>query len=189
MHTIRCFWLLCIALTGCARSPESYLISDTRTPAVSESTSERIPEPGTETAASGFLYVHVCGEVEHPGVYELPAGSRTYEAIQLAGGLTASAAKEAVNQASLLTDGQQIVVPSYEEQASAALTESGTGLVNLNQASAAELMTLPGIGEAKAADIIAYREAQGGFASIEEIKNVSGIKDALFNKIKDKIVV
>ena len=171
LHMLFYCWLLAVFLTGCSRSAESYLINETLETARSEDTKDPMMESAAGDQSEGFLYVHVCGEVVNPG------------------GMTEDAAAEAVNQASLLTDGQQIVVPSVNEQALAASEEASGGLVNINQADAAELMTLPGIGEAKAADIIAYRETQGGFASIEDIKKVSGIKDALFNKIKDKIVV
>ncbi|MDY3918234.1 MAG: helix-hairpin-helix domain-containing protein [Candidatus Limivivens sp.] len=181
--------LLAILVSGCSRRTDTCLINDTLETAFSEDTKDLMTEPGTEASGQGFLYVHVCGEVEQPGVYELPRGSRAYEAIQAAGGMTSEAAAEAVNQASLLTDGQQIVVPSEQEQSTAIQAESSSGLVNINLAGAAELMTLPGIGEARAADIIAYREANGGFARIEDITKVSGIKDAVFQRIKDKIVV
>lgn len=152
-----------------------------------------------ETA--GSIFVYVCGAVENPGVVEVPAGSRVFEAVRKAGGMTAEAADFAVNQAALLTDGQQITIPTMEQaedwtpqetaQASADTgkeTESGEK-VNINQAAAEELMTLPGIGEAKAAGIIEYRESAGEFQSIEEIKNVSGIGDAVFEKIKDRIAI
>lgn len=149
----------------------------------------------------GNIFVYVCGAVEHPGVVEVPAGSRVFEAIREAGGMTADAAGFAVNQAALLEDGQQITVPTVEEaadwtpeesvQASAAGTTDADGekKVNINTAAADELITLPGIGEAKAAGIIEYRESAGGFQSIEEIKDVSGIGDAVFEKIKDRIVI
>ena len=104
---------------------------------------------------------------------------------------------ELVNQAALLSDGQQIRVYTCEEAAQGAVSvveEQGTketaqGKININQAGAEELMTLPGIGESKAADIIRYREENGGFERIEDIMNISGIKEAVFSKIKDKIVI
>ena len=95
-----------------------------------------------------------------------------------------------MNQAAKLTDGQQIYIPFEGEEAQEAADQAVTdGRVNINTAGAAELMTLPGIGEAKAADIIAYREANGGFSSTEDIMQVSGIKDAMFQKIRDKIKI
>lgn len=163
-------------------------------------------------ASSGqTIFVYVCGEVYAPGVYELPEGSRVYEALAAAGGLTGNAETRSLNQAQVLQDGQQITVYTAEEledgtaaqleqQSSLTVTAAdgtstgttGTGetaKVNLNTATQEELMTLPGIGEAKATAIISYRETNGKFSSIEEIQNISGIKTKAFEKIKDLIEV
>jgi len=151
-----------------------------------------------------LCYVHVCGAVVHPGVYQLKSGSRVYEAIQMAGGVTDKAYDAGLNQASVISDGDRIVVPTIEEWEAglfkenvtdAGVLESGVqertsnGLVNLNTASKDELCTLQGIGESRAEAIISYREQYGKFTSIEEIQNVSGIKEGLYNKIKDRITV
>lgn len=162
-----------------------------------------------------LVYIHVCGLVCTPGVYGLPAGSRVYEAIEAAGGFSEAAVPDYLNLAQVLEDGMKIQVPDREqaeEWKARGLTQSGisagavsagvqtpggtgTGeggakaMVNLNTASKEELMTLRGIGESRAEDIIHYREAFGGFKSIEDIMNVSGIKDAAFEKIKDSITV
>ncbi len=162
-------------------------------------------------------YVYVCGAVVNPGVYVLKENSRIYEAVALAGGLTEDASAESVNQAQTVSDGQMIRILTKEE-AAAGVTNSGTaaesgntavtqsasgdgdtagdgsseaadGKVNLNTASATELMTLPGIGQSKADSIIAYRESCGGFSGIEEIMNVDGIKEGVYNRIKDYIKV
>lgn len=164
-------------------------------------------EERTEQAKSDRIFVDISGAVIRPGVYELTPGSRVYEAVEKAGGLSDSADENFLNQALMLEDGQKIRVYTVQETSElnlgtgSALGEQGVpvdtvlaggaddGLVNLNQADAATLMTLPGIGESKAADIIAYREEHNGFQNIEEIKNISGIKDAVFSKIKDKIAV
>ncbi len=158
----------------------------------------------------GVIYVHVCGEVANPAVYPLPAGSRLYEAIQAAGGILESGAGEQLNQAAQLEDGQQVYVPSRDEVQegleggfhSGRLGEPGSGnggqqgvlsadegKVNLNTASKEQLMTLSGIGEAKAASIIAYREEHGGFQKIEELMEVEGIKEGVFNKVRNQIRV
>ena len=125
-----------------------------------------------------LVYIHVCGLVSTPGVYGLPAGSRVYEAIEAAGGFSEAAVPDYLNLAQVLEDGR---------------TGSGEGgskaRVNLNTASREELMTLRGIGASRADDIIHYRQEFGGFKSIEDIMNVSGIKDAAFEKIKDSITV
>lgn len=133
-----------------------------------------------------MLTVFVCGSVVTPGVYELPTGSRVYEAIALAGGMTDEAAPTAVNQAELLTDGQMIEIPTKEEQQTKAAAEEARsdGLVNINTAGLEELKTLPGIGDSKARSIIAYREKNGAFKTIEDIKHVDGIGDGIFAKLE-----
>lgn len=138
--------------------------------------------------------VYVCGAVENPGVYELSAGSRVYEALDAAGGMKAEADRECLNQAELLEDGQQIYVPTIEEtkaqtQGNDAGLAEKSGKLNLNTATKEELMTLPGIGESKAQSILRYREENGRFKSVEDIMNIEGIKSGVFNKIKDQILV
>ena len=123
------------------------------------------------------VFVYVCGEVQASGVYELEQDSRVFEAIAKAGGLTENAAAEAVNQARVVVDGEQIYVPSFD------------GKININTAEKEELMTLTGVGEAKAQSIIAYREEHGGFQSIEELMQIEGIKEGVFNKIKEDITI
>ena len=167
-----------------------------------------------ETNDSQSFVVYVSGYVNNPGVYELSAGSRVIDAIDAAGGYSKEAYDNYLNLASLIADGQMIYVPSEEEVESGSIergvasgadgsgvggvtggngggnggnsSDSGT-LVNINQASKEELMTLPGIGESKADKIIAYREENGRFSTPEGIMEISGIKDGLYNKIKDKI--
>ena len=145
-------------------------------------------------------YVYVCGAVQVPGVYMLHAGDRIYEAITMAGGLSEDASTISVNQAEMVSDGQMIFVPTVEE-ANAGITmpqvsvvqdsakengdAAGDGKVDLNTASLEELMTLPGIGETRANDILTYRMEHGAFAAVEEIMNVNGIKEGLYNRIKD----
>ncbi len=136
------------------------------------------------------IYVHICGEVIKPGVYQMPEGSRVYELLALAGGATADGVPDAVNLADVLADGERIVIPT-EEEVYLIKEPNGaeTGLINLNTATLQQLMTLPGIGEAKAADIIRYRESNGAFKDISDIMKISGIKDALFQKIQSLITV
>lgn len=148
-------------------------------------------------------FVHVCGAVASPGVYELEAGQRVFEAVELAGGFAGEAAMDYLNLAEPVKDGMKIFVPTQEQVQEEGLsgtpgiagaagisdTEHGDGKVNLNTASKEELMTLRGIGEARAEEIIRYRQQRGGFDSIEDIMEVSGIKDAAFQKIKDNITV
>lgn len=144
---------------------------------------------------TGLCYVYVCGEVCEPGVYALQQGSRIYEAIDMAGGLTKEAGAASVNQAEFVQDGQMIYIPTEEEAAEGRQApdemgeEVSDGRVNLNTASASELMTLAGIGQAKADSILAYRQKNGGFSSVEEIMQVEGIKEGVYNRIKDDIKV
>lgn len=160
-------------------------------------------------------FVYVCGAVRSPGVYCMENGQRIFEAVEQAGGFTDEAVREYLNLADEICDGMKIFVPNREQLQSGQLPAEGvvssgngdgsgtdakgtsgsgkTGAVsekiNLNTASKEELMTLSGIGSARAEDIIRYREQHGGFRRIEDIKKISGIKDAAFEKIKDRISV
>ena len=159
---------------------------------------------------SSEIYVYVCGAVQKPGVYQLPEGSRVFQAIEAAGGTREDAEDKALNRAQILSDGDQIIVYTAEEIRSgqaelyepsgvtsgqggsagetSRASESGSK-VNINTAGPEELQTLPGIGEARAEAIIRYREEHGRFSGIEEIQNISGIKQKAFEKIKDYIEV
>lgn len=155
---------------------------------------EEIETQTTQTEAKEDLQdnicVYICGEVVNPGVYELKNGSRIYDALKQAGGFSPNAAKEYINLAESLRDGQQILVPGQEDIKSLSVSnQSGDGLVNINTASAEELTTLAGIGKSRAEAIISYRDNNGGFSSIEDIMQVSGIKEGAFQKIKDYIKV
>lgn len=132
------------------------------------------------------IYVYVCGHVNQPGVYALFEDSRICDALEMAGGVTDDGQPEALNQAEHMTDGQTLYVPGRDETLTMQ-TEVDDGLVDINQADRESLMTLPGIGESKADDILQYREEHGAFASIEELMKIPGIKEGVFNKIKDKI--
>ena len=150
---------------------------------------EEVPEDTAEEE----IFVYVCGAVAEQGVYELPQGSRIYEAVAAAGGMLPEAAPNYLNQAEQMTDGQSIFVPTQEEVENSYLEQMESndenGKVNLNTASKEELMSLPGIGEAKAQSILDYRQVHGAFQSEEEIKQIEGIKDGVYNKIKDRISV
>lgn len=158
---------------------------------------ESAPEAETKPAETpACYYVHICGEVNAPGVYEMEAGSRIFQAVEMAGGFTDTAAAEYLNMAQEVTDGMKLLVPSVEDVESGQLSgldellpASGEQKVNLNTATKEQLMTLRGIGESRAEDIIRYREETGPFRTIEEIMEISGIKDAAFQKIKEDITV
>ena len=158
--------------------------------------SEAIGEDYKDAAVenNAYIYVHVCGAVKSPGVYRLREGSRLYEAVEAAGGLTEDASGESLNQAAIAEDGQQIYILSKEETAAnpgnsggAQTAEEDDGKININTANKEQLMTLSGIGETKADSIIQYREEHGGFQNIEEIMEIDGIKEGVFQKISDQI--
>lgn len=132
------------------------------------------------------VYVYVCGCVSAPGVYPLDVGARICDALEAAGGVTEDGRPEALNQAECIVDGQTIYVPSMNEVGN---LEVDDGLVDINQADKATLMTLPGIGESKADLIIQYREEHGNFESVEDLMDIPGIKQGVFDKIKDSIKV
>lgn len=157
-------------------------------------------EQETEQSLPVFIYVYICGQVKHPDVYKIEEGSRVIELISIAGGFTKKAAKESINLARVLIDGEQIYIPSKREQKENTLIletkEQGDNssfenenIVNLNTATITQLMTLPGIGEAKAQSIIQYREENGEFKTIEDIMKIDGIKEGVFHKIKDRISI
>ena len=135
-----------------------------------------------------FLYVHVVGEVSSPGMYQLPIGARLVDAVFAAGGLTEDADNASVNLARELTDGEQIVVFSISQEGEAAGT-TASGLVSLNRASDKELEDLPGIGPALSSRIIAWREANGGFKSVQDLLKVSGIGESLLAGVIDLVTI
>mgnify|MGYP003366833735 FL=1 len=136
-------------------------------------------------------------EVAAPGVYQLKDGMRICDAVEAAGGLTKAASREYWNLAEKLSDGQMIYFPTEEEarerkasaEAAGATVEESDGWIDINTADAAQPVTIPGIGETRAAAILAYREKNGPFAKVEDIMQVSGIKSALFEKMKDYITI
>lgn len=217
-----------------AGEPENAAASgDEKETALSED--DAVSEAGMISVEQAEICVHVCGAVNQPGVYELPAGSRVYEAIQAAGGFTDDADRDYVNQAQQLPDAVQLVIPTVEQvaaleqdhgQADAAantgaddtggysrtsrigilaqdasvqtgvsggsVEESASGddgKININTASEAQLCDIPGIGSVRASAIAAYRQEHGAFESIEDIMQVSGIKQGTYDKIKDSIKV
>lgn len=145
------------------------------------------------------IVVHVAGAVAQPGVYSLAPGSRVEDAIQAAGGLLPEANGAALNLAAFVQDGERVVAPTLPPAITpgAPAVRSGTAeplpeagqLININTASKAELESLPGIGPVTAQQIIAYREANGPFAQIEDIMDVPGIGEKTFEQIKDLITV
>lgn len=155
---------------------------------------------GEDTAGGGeadgaSVVVHVGGAVASPGVYELAEGARVSDALEAAGGAVEGAAPDALNLARVINDGEQIIVPTEEDQEQQAASGSAAGAsgmggkVNINTATAEQLDTLPGIGESTAQKIIADRETNGPFASVEDLKRVSGIGDKKYADLADLITV
>ena len=234
-----CVFWLCVLLCGCTRKEQLVLedisaeqehlaglqaaqgYSESETPDLQErdtlqvqgSQEQGMPDEGGKIQT---IFVHVCGAVVSSDVYELPAGSRVYEAVQAAGGFTDDADENYVNQAQILSDGVKLVIPTMEQTSAKesedtennrigivgepgsgggqSITDTGAGTlsdgkININTASEEELCNIPGIGAVRAAAIVAYRQEKGGFSSIEDIMNVSGIKEGTYEKIKDSIKV
>jgi competence protein ComEA len=170
------------------------------------------PSPAAADAATPAasptpdVMVYVCGAVRTPGVVRLPAGARVTDALELAGGPTGKAELAAVNLAAQVTDGQQILVPERGAAVASAPSSSGSSsggalgvapsggstpgaVIDINTASLEELDALDGVGPSTAQKIIDYRTENGGFKTVDEIKEVPGIGDAKFAAIKDSITV
>ncbi|NLD25771.1 MAG: ComEA family DNA-binding protein [Acholeplasmataceae bacterium] len=136
-------------------------------------------DEGTTPIFSSNIVVEIKGEVRFPGVYYMTSEDRIYDAIRIAGGMTASADLTNINLAEKIKDGTAIIIPSK--------AKSENTKISINNASLEELMTLTGIGEVKAKNIIKYRNQIGKFISLEELKNVDGISENLYRQIKEFI--
>ncbi len=215
VNTFLCVLLFC---TGCGlRSDVKLLHSDSSSEGASVSrenseggkTEEKAGKDETKESASAMIHVFVCGAVLKEGVYELPEGSRVYEAVECAGGFREDADTSYINQAAVLQDAQKLEIPTREEaeryrENGVALNQFGTGntgtagsmpaggsasKVNINTADEVLLRSIPGIGAVKAKRIIEYRNENGLFGSIEELMNVSGIGEASLRNIQNYITV
>ena len=192
--------LTALSLCGCVRDEvigfgAGSMTGDIPDPEIPEEDNiekDDMPE-GPETEENRSIFVFVCGAVVNPGVVELPAGSRAADALEKAGGFAENADVNYVNLASVVSDGQKIYFPEIGEDMSEETapegTEAGENRININTAGKEALCTLPGIGDAKAEAIIAYRNENGAFLKPEDIMNVSGIGESLYEKIKTRICV
>ena len=207
-------FFLCTALlfTSCTKANGTKMYLEAKTQEQESRPAAEQPAGSTDAAdrsgsgqadtdlADQTCFVYVCGAVKHPGVFELPQNSRVYEAIALAGGFRKNAYEKGINQAAQITDGQMIEVLTVKEQKESGAKTQGQGTdaanaqsqddrIDINTATAEQLTTLSGIGQAKAENIIAYRESSGGFSSVEDLMKVSGIGEGVYERIKDKFKV
>ena len=157
---------------------------------------EKMLDSAPEKTESEAVWIHVCGEVKKPGVYRFAKVPRVIDAINKAGGFTKRAQQDCINLAQVMEDGQQLVVEAIQKEKKekkraekTASSNTNMNKVNINDASKEELMTLKGIGEAKAEQILSYRKTNGNFSKIEDIMMITGIKEGVFSQIKDSIMV
>ena len=191
--------IVVLILLGCmACKPTSYL--EKQSDLSDEDTAKDVTDSADkteETEEKTEICVQISGAVADPGVYRFPEDSRVYELIEAAGGLLPEAYDVSLNQAERLSDGQKIHVYTKEEAANGLVPAEGTanaslateGKVNINTASVEELTSLKGLGQTRAESIVAYRQEHGAFAAVEDLKEVSGIGDATYQKIADAITV
>ncbi|WP_370839467.1 helix-hairpin-helix domain-containing protein [Megamonas funiformis] len=186
--------LFCIALFASVSTFYYLYTQEDTTPIITDNTQTQIQDKQEDTT----ITVYVSGEVNSPGLVELPSDSRIADAIKACGDFTPLADKAKINLAQKLTDGMQIQVNSKtpinnsneqvnDTNSNSPNNNSSSNLININTATKEDLDTLPGIGPATAQKIIDYRQEHGNFSSIEDIKNVKGIGEAKFSKMQDKI--
>ena len=161
---------------------------------VEEEEKEVLVEVGDTEANKSYIVVEVKGEVTRPDVYELEEGSIVKELIDMAGGLTKEADISRINRAKKLQNHELVVIGNINDKENMNMIEESSeaeydGLININSANLEELKKISGVGDEKAQSIIEYREKNGGFKSIDEIKNIDGIGEKTFEKIKDKITI
>lgn len=189
--------------TGQATSQNKATFTTTDTAVVSTDHSGASVDQTEPPIESKEYAVYICGAIKHPGVYRFSEAARVCDVIEAAGGLKKNAAASAINQARYITDGEQIEIltqKQWKKESSQTMeketssenstsSSASSNLININQAAETELMTLSGIGQSKAKAIIDYRTQHGSFENIEDIMNVNGIKEGVYNQIKDFITV
>ena len=209
LMVIFCFFLWMTCGAGNSMEAEtSYTDVTALSTSSSKQSSQSLSEASSQSKTEGSekvkskVTVDVKGAVVNPGVYTLKAGARLTDVIQEAGGMTEDAHGKSVNLAASLSDEEVIYVANKDENVSV-LDQTGTGQVsdkggqavskdgkiNLNTATSEQLQTISGIGAKRAEDVIAYRESHGGFQSVDDLKNVSGIGDKTLDKIRESLYV
>lgn len=190
--------LLLTVISGFYLSSSSSSIEEETLDWLQLTSEEEIGDEIGDVDDNNLIVVDVKGAVVAPGVYEMNGGERMIDAIHLAGGLTADADETKVNLAALLEDEMVVYIPKLGEEMeepmfTAVSARSGQskddGKVAINQASSAELETLPGIGPARAAAIISYREQHGPFKTVEDLLNISGIGPKSLEKLKEHVMI
>lgn len=167
------------------KSAAEILIEETATSSQSSTTSQN--ELKKDEAV--FILIDVGGEVQKPGVVQLPKDSRVYMAIEKAGGLKKTADTKRINLAAVLSDGEKLYIPKFNETLDQSSASDPKSLININTADSEALQKINGVGPSTAEKIIAYRESNGQFKKIEEIKNIGGIGDKTFIKFKNQISI
>lgn len=196
-----------LLLGGCSSSePQFVIASETESesteqttevlPVVADEETEKTKKDVTKEEDNKTILIYICGEVKKPGVYELPKGSRICDAVEIAGGMTKLASPNFWNLAEFLSDGQMLFFPTKEEadaQKKAIedlkVSSGQDAKVRINSAEQSELETIPGVGPSRAKAILTYRREHGNFKSAEELMNISGIGEALFDRMRDYIVI
>lgn len=197
--------LMVVSIITACGSPSPVFVSNDNSESKSDMSLEieNLPIEGANSSeyvksSTDVIFVHISGAVVSPGVIELASGDRLFEAVNKAGGFAENASRDYCNLAEELTDGSQYYIPTIEEAAVMTLKSnnesivshySGDGKLNINLATKEELMKLSGIGQARANAIIEYRENNGLFANVADLKNVSGIKENLYSQIESQLCI
>lgn len=190
---ITAFLVLMFFSLSCGKKDEEIFLHSQEEFSESNSKAEENMREITE-ASEETLYVYICGAVLNPGIYEMKPGNRIADVLDKAGGFTKEACKTYVNLAKRVADEEKIFIPKMDEISDLSdeihyNENQGNKKINLNTADVKELKSLSGIGDSKANAIIEYRETHGKYNKIEDIMKISGIKEAMFQKIKDRISV
>lgn len=193
-----------LLVTQQEKEDKELLIETSSTTEVTVDTKKEQDQANDESK-SAKIYVDISGAVKQPGVYQLPEGSRLFDLLKQAGGLTEDAAIQTVNQAMIIQDQQKIIIltqaqaqsidteninnNAHLEEKSAEKSSKEAGKININQADLTQLQQLSGIGEKKAQAIIDYRNENGSFKTIEDLAKVTGIGEKTVEKLRDSITI
>ncbi len=181
---------LLLFITGCSLSPGGEIIEQTDAEYAQNEDGDSSGNVGElSDFKENLIWVHVCGQVNNPGVYSFSENSRVFDAVEAAGGFRKEADRDSVNLAMNLTDEGKIYIPSIKEENESGGQSQSDGRINVNTATLNDLMSLPGIGEKRAESILKLRDSKGSFQTVEELLEAEGIKEGIFEQIKDFIKV